>query len=61
VATITGATQVLTFCGAMLGPVLFALLVDPLGGMGPAYRWLALLPLAAGCWLWSARGRVSPA
>ena len=49
---ITGATQFLTFCGAMIGPPLFAELVDLGGRHGTAYLTIAALPAAVGLWLW---------
>jgi MFS family permease len=50
-AEITGGTQVLTFAGAMIGPVAFAVLVGPLGGHGAAFMGLAALPAAVGAWM----------
>lgn len=50
-ATVTGGTQFLTFCGAMIGPVVFASLVGPLGGHGLTYQVLAGVPLLVGVWL----------
>jgi len=50
-AEVTGGTQVLTFAGAMIGPVAFAVLVGPLGGHGPAFMGLAALPAAVGVWM----------
>lgn len=57
--TVTGGTQFLTFCGAMLGPVAFASLVDVLGSYGRTYVVMAAAPAAVGAWLWvaSAGGR----
>ncbi|MEI7447957.1 MAG: hypothetical protein WCK28_23920, partial [Burkholderiales bacterium] len=55
---ITGGTQFLTFCGAMVGPPVFASLVGVLGGHGPTYVVMAAAPAAVGVWLWIAsRGR----
>jgi MFS family permease len=50
-ATVTGGTQFLTFCGAMIGPVAFSSLVGPLGSHAATYVALALAPLAVGLWL----------
>jgi nitrate/nitrite transporter NarK len=50
-ATVTGGTQFLTFCGAMIGPVAFSSLVGPLGSHGATYIALALAPLTVGLWL----------
>jgi MFS family permease len=50
IASITGGTQFLTFCGAMTGPVAFATLVGPLGSHGLTYLVLAAAPLAVGLW-----------
>ena len=50
-AEATGGTQVLTFAGAMIGPVAFAVLVGPLGGHGAAFMGLAVLPVAVGVWM----------
>jgi len=52
-ASITGGTQFLTFCGAMTGPVAFATLVGPLGSHGLTYLVLAAPPLAVGLWFLS--------
>jgi MFS family permease len=53
---VTGGTQFLTFCGAMVGPPVFASLVGVTGGHGPAYIVMALAPAAVGLWLWRASG-----
>jgi MFS family permease len=51
---VTGATQFLTFCGAMAGPVGFASLVGVTGSHGATYVVMAVAPLAVGVWLWMA-------
>jgi hypothetical protein len=53
---VTGATQFLTFCGAMAGPVGFASLVGVTGSHGATYVVMAAAPLAVGVWLWVASG-----
>jgi len=53
-ATVTGGTQFLTFCGAMFGPVVFASLVSLLGGHGPTYLLLAVIPFGMGVHLLTA-------
>jgi len=50
-ATVTGGIQVLTFSGAMVGPVTFASLVGPLGSHAAAFMVMAVAPVAAGLWL----------
>ncbi len=50
-AHVTGGTQFLTFCGAMVGPVLFATLVGWLGSHGAAYLTIAAAPALIGAWL----------
>jgi MFS family permease len=50
-ASASGAVQVLTFGGAMTGPMLFALAVSALGDHATAYLLLAGVPTAAGAWL----------
>jgi len=65
-ATVTGGTQFLTFFGAMFGPVLFATLVGVLGGHGPTFLLLAIIPFAMGLHLFAAsladarRARANP-
>ena len=54
---VTGATQFLTFCGAMAGPVGFASLVGVTGSHGATYVVMAVAPLAVGVWLWMASAR----
>jgi MFS family permease len=54
---VTGGTQFLTFCGAMIGPVAFASLVGVMGSHGATYVLLAIAPAAVGIWLWVAAGR----
>ena len=54
---VTGGTQFLTFCGAMIGPVAFASLVGVMGSHGATYVVLAAAPAAVGVWLWIAARR----
>jgi MFS family permease len=54
---VTGGTQFLTFCGAMIGPPAFASLVGVTGGHGPTYALMAAAPAAVGVWLWAASMR----
>jgi nitrate/nitrite transporter NarK len=54
---VTGGTQFLTFCGAMIGPPAFASLVGPLGSHGATYATLAAAPAAVGVWLWIASAK----
>ena len=56
-ATASGGLQVVTFAGAMIGPMAFALAVGALGDHATAYLMVAALPAAAGVWLlFHARG-----
>lgn len=50
-AQVTAGTQFLTFLGAMAGPMIFSALVGPLGGHGPTYTVLAIVPALIGGWL----------
>jgi MFS family permease len=50
-ATLTGGIQVLTFCGAMVGPVAFATLVGPLGSHAATFVVMAPAPVLVGLWL----------
>ena len=62
VAHATGATQFVTFMGAMTGSGLFAALVSATGSYSTVYAVLSLLPAAAGVlMLLAARGSRQPA
>ena len=61
-APITGATQFMTFFGAMTGPVVFGSAVGALDGYASTYRWFSLAPIAVGAWTLAVGARrVSPA
>ncbi len=47
-ASIAGASQAVTFCGSMAGPIVFSELIRYGVGYGNAYWTVALLPVAAG-------------
>ena len=47
-ASTAGASQFLTFCGSMTGPVLFSQMLAAGAGYGLTYLLVTLLPLAAG-------------
>lgn len=50
-ASASGGVQVLTFCGAMTGPIVFSFAVGAFGEHGRAFLAIAPLPVAAGLWL----------
>jgi MFS family permease len=50
-AGVTGATQFLTFAGAMAGPVLFSAAVSAIGSYGIVYIGVAVAPTLIGLWL----------
>jgi MFS family permease len=51
IAGVTGATQFLTFAGAMLGPVVFGAAVSTIGSYGIVYIGVAVAPTLIGLWL----------
>jgi MFS family permease len=58
----TGGTLFFTFFGVLIGPPLFALIVERGGGYDAAFAAVAVPPLACGLWLLLAsRGRTSSA
>lgn len=54
IAAVTGATQFMTFAGAMIGPVIFGAIVSATGSYGGVYVGFAAAPLAIGVWLLAA-------
>ena len=51
IAMITGGTQFLTFGGAMVAPLIFAVSVTALKSYSQSFMLVALAPLAMGLWL----------
>jgi MFS family permease len=51
IAGVTGATQFLTFAGAMLGPIAFGAAVSAIGSYGIVYMGVAVAPTLIGLWL----------